>query len=150
MFETLLTKVCRRCSVENPLLEFHKQPRGPLGRHSWCRTCANAYYRAGGHKKADPAVRRLRNFKRRYSMTGQDFDAMWARQGGLCAICETPLLRPKIDHDHQTGAVRGLLCHRCNLLLAGLEDAEFRRRAMAYLSSTAVFLVNRSPSQESV
>ena len=149
MSETLLTKVCRRCSVEKPLTAFHKQPKGPMGRHSWCAECANAYYRAGGHKKALPEVRRRRNLQRRYSLSEADFDAMWTAQGGACGICARPLLSPKVDHDHDTGAVRGLLCHRCNLLLAGLEDAYFRRRAMAYLSSSAGSRASRSPSRES-
>jgi len=38
-----------------------------------------------------------------------------------------------IDHDHITGEVRGLLCARCNHLLAGLENVDFKKKAEIYL-----------------
>jgi hypothetical protein len=45
-----------------------------------------------------------------------EYAAMLERQHGVCAICGNPpkTRRLDIDHDHRTGAVRGLLCHRCN------------------------------------
>lgn len=58
----------------------------------------------------------------RYSLTGEDYDAIHARQGGKCGICGTaaPLV---IDHDHEhdTRAVRGLLCHPCNVGLRSVD-----------------------------
>ena len=56
-----------------------------------------------------------------YGITGDDYDALLALQGGKCAICRA---RPRskrlaVDHDHKTGAVRGLLCSRCNHDLMG-------------------------------
>jgi len=69
-----------------------------------------------------------------------DFDAMLQQQGGLCAICRSGDLGRKnsgrlaIDHCHTTGAVRGLLCHRCNSLLGHAKDnIETLQRAIAYL-----------------
>lgn len=49
-------------------------------------------------------------------MTLEDYNAQLQRQGGVCAICGE---KPKnnllaVDHDHDTGAVRGLLCSPCN------------------------------------
>lgn len=128
-----LTKVCRRCGTEKELEKFHKQPTGPMGRHSWCSECANAYYRATRTKPATAAQRTKWNLNRRYRLSLTEFQAMRVRQGNLCAICEEPMARPKVDHDHVTGEVRGLLCHKCNLRLSGLEDREFRTRALAYL-----------------
>jgi hypothetical protein len=43
-------------------------------------------------------------------------------QGGLCAICEGPLERPHVDHDHTTGKVRGILCFNCNAGLGKFQD----------------------------
>jgi hypothetical protein len=62
---------------------------------------------------------------------------MLAAQGGGCAICERPP-RPDIslhvDHDHVSGAVRGLLCFRCNNALGDLgDDLQHLERAVAYL-----------------
>lgn len=48
-----------------------------------------------------------------------EYERLLAAQGGGCAICgATPKTRRlHVDHDHKTGAVRGLLCHRCNRAL---------------------------------
>jgi len=71
--------------------------------------------------------------KRRYGLTEDEFQAMLADQGGLCAIdgCSNPANR--IDHCHLTGRTRGVLCHRCNVRLAALEDVEWASNAAAYL-----------------
>src|SRR5450759_1531991 len=69
-------------------------------------------------------VYNLRNRNNRriltYGLAPEEFQEMLAIQGGLCAICHDPMVRanePQIDHDHETGRVRGLLCARCNLAL---------------------------------
>ena len=54
---------------------------------------------------------------KKYGITVVEYDAMFIRQGGSCAICEGPPGSVKgfhVDHDHQTNEVRGLLCHTCN------------------------------------
>ena len=66
-------------------------------------------------------------------------DAEYARlleaQGGHCALCpNTPKTRRlHVDHDHATGAVRGLLCHRCNRALPTWIDQGWLYRTIAYL-----------------
>ena len=57
-------------------------------------------------------------------------------QDGLCAICERHpedgVLR--VDHDHSTGKIRGLLCRHCNLALGNMsDDVSLLRKAIAYL-----------------
>lgn len=64
-----------------------------------------------------------------YGLTAEQYDMLLAAQGGRCAICRA---KPKskrlaVDHDHRTGAVRGLLCSRCNHDLMG---AAWDSRAM--------------------
>jgi hypothetical protein len=64
----------------------------------------------------------------RYGITPAAFDALLAEQGGLCAICRTDNPGARIasfcvDHDHETGAVRGLLCDRCNVMLSRARDS---------------------------
>jgi hypothetical protein len=64
-------------------------------------------------------------------------------QGGLCAICFKPEVRRKedgtlralaVDHDHVTGRIRKLLCHRCNLGLGHFDDDIMRLvSAVTYL-----------------
>lgn len=67
----------------------------------------------------------------RYGLATWEHKALVDRQGDLCAICHEPEtalsnqgdLRPlSIDHDHETGTVRGLLCNRCNRALGYLRD----------------------------
>ncbi len=76
-----------------------------------------------------------------YGMTITDYDAMLARQGGGCAICGSTTSGGRgrhfhVDHDHVSGKVRGLLCHRCNVGLAPLETLGWIDRALAYLTRT--------------
>lgn len=62
--------------------------------------------------------------KQRYGITREHYRAMIADQCGCCAMCDRqlgPSLAPCIDHDHKTGIVRGILCHRCNIGLDGYE-----------------------------
>ncbi len=137
MSEGSLAKVCKRCFVEKPLAEFHRQPSGPMGRHSWCKPCANTYERATRNKQTTPHQRRRWNLKTKYGLSVAEYEALLEAQAGLCAICRGTLLTPKIDHDHLTGSVRGILCHRCNLLLAGVENPSFLKRALNYLGMPA-------------
>jgi Autographiviridae endonuclease VII len=74
------------------------------------------------------------HLKRTYGMTLDDYDAMLLSQNGVCAICGKP--RPEdrtlhVDHDHETGEIRGLLCFRCNNALGDFEEqyALFQRAA---------------------
>jgi hypothetical protein len=66
------------------------------------------------------------HLKRKYGLTLEQYDAMLAAQGGVCAICHQP--RPEertlhVDHDHATGAIRGLLCFTCNNALGDFRDS---------------------------
>lgn len=65
-----------------------------------------------------------------------DFETMLSNQGGVCAICgERPKRRRlAVDHCHQTGRVRGLLCYSCNVGIGALRDSpDVIRSAIAYL-----------------
>jgi hypothetical protein len=59
-----------------------------------------------------------------YSLTCDDYDALWKRSGGVCEACgfqpDSPRRGLVIDHDHKYGntAVRGLICRWCNTALA--------------------------------
>ena len=74
-----------------------------------------------------------------YGLTEADYDLMWERQSGRCAICARDLVRTgnkscSIDHCHLTGRVRGLLCRACNRGIGLLGDSPERLKdAIAYL-----------------
>ncbi|MBB4235016.1 endonuclease VII domain-containing protein [Rhizobium esperanzae] len=78
--------------------------------------------------------------RKNYGITIEDFDDMYDAQGGKCRICETT--KPKgrggfhVDHCHATGAIRGLLCTSCNMMLGLVEDSVDRlNSAIAYLQA---------------
>src|SRR5262245_11748214 len=101
--------------------------------------------------RSDKRRRQMREafLLRKYGLTYAEFDGMWQRQGGRCAICDMLLVRDSkgstptrdrcvVDHDHGTGKVRGLLCQRCNLGLGTFDDLPSRlRRATEYLDNAA-------------
>lgn len=140
------------CSVCGPTKILYR-----VGRNSECMAVRNA------NRVSYAAVRKTRNLAYRNSEAGisaergtsylrrqrtfgwdpmfsiVDRDAMAEVQGGLCAICHEPPLnrRLAVDHDHETGAVRGLLCTACNTTLGRFNDDPNRfEAAAAYLRAT--------------
>ena len=83
--------------------------------------------------------KRITTMMRRYGLTPDDYRKMLLSQGGTCALCsrtseDERYKRLNIDHCHDTGKVRGLLCTPCNHAIGVLGDtAEHIRRAVAYL-----------------
>jgi len=76
----------------------------------------------------------------KYGIEPEAFDAILAKQDGVCAICKKPSEeRLHVDHDHKTNKVRGLLCGGCNRALGLMKDSpETLRAAAEYLDSTSV------------
>jgi len=95
------------------------------------RQYSQAYWRA------HPARAREHSFKRYCGVTREQADSMSAAQGGLCAICRKApdgkgnCARLHVDHDHLTGKIRGMLCHRCNRALGFTREDPTVLRAMA-------------------
>jgi hypothetical protein len=97
-----------------------------------------ADFRASGRKAiAD----RKSHLKRNYGITIEQYDAMLAEQGGGCGICQrSPRtdIALHVDHDHATGAIRGILCFRCNNALGDFDDDPMMlRRALFYVEQRA-------------
>lgn len=98
-----------------------------------------AQYLKDWHAKNPDARRRLD--LKRYDLTPEQYDEMLAEQAGVCAACERPETRKHpvtglpvplaVDHDHETGLVRGLLCSRCNFALGYALDSPVILRALA-------------------
>jgi len=90
--------------------------------------------------KLDHAARRARDLERKYGITVAEYERLYTEQLGRCAICVDPLAEVKVcvDHDHETGAVRGLLCNRCNQGLGYFRDsAGIMNAAVRYLMESA-------------
>ena len=84
------------------------------------------------HHDNHPDARRSMVYRNTYGITVENYNEMLTKQNNVCAVCKNPEVishnitkKPKrlsIDHDHKTGQVRGLLCHRCNVFLGNYEE----------------------------
>lgn len=98
---------------------------------SYCKPCANIRANASDRNEQGRLRRQKYRLKYRYGISQDEYNDLFQRQGGVCAICEQPETKKSsaggvaalaVDHDHITGAVRGLLCHACNLILGNAKD----------------------------
>ena len=113
---------CTRCDEILPLEMFPFRRKDKDQRHADCSPC-----------------RRVEHFERRYGVTMAQWDTLLNGQDNRCAICGTDDWGPRgpqLDHNHDSGKARGLLCSHCNLGLGHLGDDQGRvRNALAYLNS---------------
>lgn len=155
---------CKHCREEKPLDDFYTDRKAGDGRRPECKSCNLARrkerydrnprpyidrvlkwqrdnpervranmdrFRASGKKKVSD---RKSHLKRNYGITLEEFEAMLASQGGGCAICGRSDA-DNVDHDHETGRVRGILCFPCNVAIGLLQDDDERARSAAsYIS----------------
>ena len=75
---------------------------------------------------------------RKYGVSAEQFNSLMLVCGGRCPLCRREFndtnFPPMVDHDHNTGEVRGLLCNRCNWALGVLEHDNALERAILYLA----------------
>lgn len=98
--------------------------------------------RANAYRRRYPEAEYGFRLKRLYGLTLADYKRMFADQGGVCAICAEPPTATKgpwklhVDHDHETGAVRSLLCTKCNTGLGAFRDRrDLLAKAAMYLGT---------------
>lgn len=126
---------CTKCGEVKPVTEFYPRGRGQVQKDgtprvmSQCKAC-----RCEGRKKG---LGREWFLKEKYGLSLEEYDAMEAAQGGVCAVCGNACTSGKqlaVDHCHATGKVRALLCSGCNLALGRFQDdPEVLRKAADYL-----------------
>lgn len=118
---------CCSCNQVKPLTEFYICKKGeargkPQAKCKPCNKAACQHY-----TKSDKWKLRSKELKRKeriesYGITEEQYEAMERRQKGLCAICKRkPSHILRIDHNHKSGSVRGLLCLSCNATLGWVE-----------------------------
>lgn len=115
-----------------PCIDCGTEITRPITQPSRCPACHHKRF-----YKDTPKRRQLRRIKtlKQYNLTPEEFDKLRAKQNYLCAICgvhESTCIRKnrkgeeyatlRIDHNHTTGQVRGLLCDRCNRAIGLLQD----------------------------
>jgi hypothetical protein len=103
-----------------------------------CKECKKADQRQRWRTQSDEKRERhrLRSVERRYGLTPVEYDALLSAQNGVCGICGGPQTGKNwhVDHDHETGKVRGILCNGCNCALGNMrDDPKLLRAAADYL-----------------
>jgi len=137
-------KKCRKCGEVKDMDHFFKNAQGRDGYNDVCKECIRVQRKEKREiQKAylsalSADARKDADFRRRYGITLAAYDNLLTAQGGRCAICGRSPDEFKrafaIDHDHETGIVRGILCPDCNRGLGGFQDNPgLLRRAASYL-----------------
>jgi len=143
-------KFCSQCKTTKKADDFYRMKSGYL--RPICKVCTvenSLQYQKNNRPLYAELARKSRsekpkeNFsyalKYRYGITADQYEQLLDRQGGRCAICDkTPTnKRLSVDHDHETGEVRGLLCSNCNHLLGLAQDSiDTLNKAIGYLVSS--------------
>lgn len=143
--------VCKKCKIEKPSTQFHRQPSYPNGINTQCRKCVNEYNfrlydknpllkKRKLEKNKFPS--KLNKLKRKYGLSWDAYRALYTSQAGKCLICQKPMVCGgrgcHVDHCHMTNKVRGLLCGGCNTGLGLFRDNP------EFLSSAAKYIRDRS------
>jgi hypothetical protein len=157
-----LARMCRICGLTKPNKDFHlngaRRKDGTSAPRTDCKDCSTEVHRQYVAKKRSRInARRKFNYqndvrgiktkmsdysvRKLYKITAEEYQRMFDKQGGVCRICKIKRKdvsrRFDVDHDHNTGKIRGLLCLNCNRGIGLLkESATFLRRAARYLDKS--------------
>jgi hypothetical protein len=153
-----VSKKCYVCCEDKSLDDFHLHSKSADGHQYRCKECAKQlareWYRANKERSAkkvlawqaaNPEI--VRETKRRhkvrtaYGLGWDEYLALVNERGDNCWICgkqEANRSYLSVDHCHETGKVRGLLCDRCNNGIARFKDDPKRiREAISYLADNS-------------
>ena len=125
-----MSKKCSRCGEVKVLDDYHNRTASPDGKKPACIVCVNT--KAMKVRSDSPDKTRARNLKARFDMSIEQYNVIFLKQKGKCAICHKAESSRdtngkskwlSVDHNHDTGAVRGLLCNACNTGIGKLGDS---------------------------
>ena len=139
------TKLCPSCGEEKPLEDFYIHKSRKDGFSCYCKQCSRKKGRESRRKwrAANPDKMAAYNKKRRQDslkrpgrhwkeygidFTPEEYDERLALQGNRCCICGRPSADFKkrlcVDHNHETGQVRGITCNYCNTVIGIIENKQ--------------------------
>ena len=137
-------KICVKCDARLPLDQFYKKKDSKDGHENACIPCRRKQMSARDKERYDSCRRRSEHLWRSYLINQSIYEHIFLMQGGCCAVCgSTESGRSTdqhfvVDHCHDSGKVRGLLCHPCNTALGLMKDnATSLQNAITYLSEHA-------------
>ena len=148
------TKVCYVCKNDKNINLFARANNSGKNGDGYAAYCIECSTKLTEREKASIVTRLWRknnkerhdtrhkdyNLKKTYGISLEQYNAMLTAQNSVCAVCgEASTITHKsdgrlhslcVDHDHETGAVRALLCARCNTLLELIEQNPRRLAAL--------------------
>ena len=139
---------CPKCGAQKEKVKDSSAKKGWRMRCVACRYADNKrrYYATTEERRKkylenyDPEAQRRKALWQKFRITPEDWDALYEKQGGVCWICgdsgeDHRWGRLMVDHCHETGAVRGLLCSCCNTGIGLFQDNPIRlQKAVEYLN----------------
>ena len=128
-------KKCAKCKEYKLLKEFHRG-EGPFGKRSYCKDCSckklkewrnknPERYRELSRKHSGTDKCRNTELIRKYGITLAQYNKMLIEQRYVCKICHKKNNINHtlyVDHHHESGVVRGLLCQKCNLIIGMCDE----------------------------
>lgn len=164
-------KTCIKCKLEQPPENFSKDKQAKSGLTPQCKKCRAENQKkwvASNKEKVKESNRKNRekrkafydstegiicsrraHLKRMYGISLEDYNSMLEKQEGKCAICGNKEMNYKnkvlcVDHNHETGQVRGLLCGLCNSGLGKFrENKNFLNNAIKYIQQYEFHAISR-------
>lgn len=126
---------CSKCGEEKPETEFYMRANGTRRRD--CKACIRSARKAYYRENKSEILKNIN--PRKY----EHYDRLIKECGAVCQICgksEVEFARElSVDHCHETGAIRGLLCINCNVGLGHFKDSpELLQAAIDYLARSLV------------
>ena len=137
-----MTKACRLCQQEKDETEFYQFFDKWANKHYLSARCKPCHYE---YKKQSPTTQKNRKAEKlqlRYGLTYEQWESMREAEEYSCMICgiseEEMSRKLDVDHCHESGKVRGLLCNPCNNMLGHARDN------IAVLQAAAEYLKNNA------
>ena len=115
---------CTKCGIHKPRTDFYKRKNRESGCESQCKQCT--IKQSQGNYRKNPDLRNDARAAKKYETTLGHIQQLREEAGGVCQCCGREGLhhhsRLVIDHCHETGKIRGLICSRCNSILGFAND----------------------------
>lgn len=122
---------CADCGEEKSIDEFPWWRNPARSQAPRCKKCHYARTKAGIEKRWGNT--RHYHLRQKYGISAADVEILKSSQGGICPICRERAAE-HVDHDHESGRVRGILCELCNGFLGAFnDDRVLMARAIEYL-----------------
>ncbi|MCK5607318.1 hypothetical protein KAR91_35875 [Candidatus Pacearchaeota archaeon] len=129
-------KLCNICNEKKLLSDFGRHPKARDGHINRCKECQCKVDKKYRQTEKGKIATLRHNLKHEYGMTVEQYNQMFADQNGVCFLCGKPELdrRLSVDHNHETGKIRSLLCRRCNMCVGIFEnDIDLVKQILKYI-----------------